>query len=97
MPARRQSPRQSRSHSPQAPAQDEAENILEEVIVTASRRDEALQDVALAVAVIDTGKFADAGLTGLADVLPFVPGVSVVDTGRSFFNVVHKLSDVLHQ
>jgi len=76
-------------YSPQAPAQDEAENILEEVIVTASRRDEALQDVALAVTVIDTGKFADAGLTGLADVLPFVPGVSVVDTGRSFFNTVH--------
>ncbi|KAA9134026.1 TonB-dependent receptor [Marinihelvus fidelis] len=69
---------------------DESLNtILEEVIVTASRREESLQDVAAAVAVVDTGKYADAGLVGLADVLPFVPGVSVIDSGRPYFNLVY--------
>jgi len=70
-------------------AQDEAESALEEVIVTASRREEALQDVAIAVSVIDVGEFADAGLTGLPDILTFVPGVSVVDGGAPFSNSVY--------
>jgi outer membrane receptor protein involved in Fe transport len=74
---------------PEAAAQDEAVIQLEEIIVTASRREEALQDVALAVSVLDVREFADAGLTGLADILPYVPGVSVIDTGRPFFNSVY--------
>jgi len=48
-----------------------------------------LQDVAIAVSVIDVGKFTDAGLTSLTDILPFVPGVSVVDTGAPFSNAVY--------
>lgn len=76
-------------YSPQASAEEEFEDALEEVIVTASRREELLQDVALSVAVIDTGKFADAGLSSLTDILPFVPGVSVVDDGAAFGNSVN--------
>lgn len=68
---------------------EESVGLLEEVVVTASRREEALQDVALAVAVIDPREFADAGLTGLADILPFVPGVSVISSGGTFFNSVY--------
>lgn len=75
--------------APAASAQDEAESALEEVIVTASRREEALQDVAIAVAVIDVNEFADAGLTGLPEILTFVPGVSVVDGGAPFSNSVY--------
>lgn len=70
-------------------AQDADESALEEVIVTASRREEALQDVAIAVSVVDVGEFADAGLTGLPDILTFVPGVSVDDSGGAFFNSVY--------
>jgi iron complex outermembrane recepter protein len=75
--------------APPAFAQEEADTELEEIVVTASRREEALQNVALAVTVVDVGDLADAGLTGLTDVLPYVPGVSVVDTGRPFFNSVY--------
>jgi len=77
------------THSPAASAQDEVGTVLEEIIVTASRREEALQEVALAVTVLDVGEMADAGLTGLPQVLAFVPGVSVVDTGRNFNNSVY--------
>ncbi|MCU0988976.1 MAG: TonB-dependent receptor [Xanthomonadales bacterium] len=76
-------------YSPPLSAQEEASSALEEVIVTASRREEALQDVAIAVSVIDVGEFTDAGLTSLTDILPFVPGVSVGDSGAPFSNSVY--------
>lgn len=72
-----------------AAAQAEDENALEEVLVTASRREEAVKDVALSVTVLETDKFIDAGLSSLTDILPYVPGVSVVDTGAPFSNSVY--------
>lgn len=62
---------------------------LEEIIVTASRREERLQDVAVAVAVIDPQDFAAGGLTELTSILPFVPGVAVQDTGSTYRNDVY--------
>ncbi len=73
-------------------AQEQLENEtteLEEVIVTASRREESLQDVAISVAVIDVNDYIDAGLTNLTDILPRVPGVSIVGTGGNFGNSVY--------
>lgn len=68
---------------------DDSDLLMEEVVVTASRRSEALQDTALAVAVIDPQEFQDAGLTGLTEILPYIPGVSVVDSGGPFSNNVY--------
>ncbi|MGD2129789.1 MAG: TonB-dependent receptor [Lysobacterales bacterium] len=68
-------------------AEDSA--ALEEVIVTASRREEQLQDVAMAVTVVDVGQYIDAGLSSLTDILPFVPGVSVVNNGATYGNNVY--------
>jgi len=67
---------------------DGYENEIEEVIVTASRREESLQDVAIATAVVDVGELIDAGFSSLTDVLAFVPGVSVADNGASIFSEV---------
>ncbi len=75
-------------YSPQTWAQEEAGDELEEVIVSASRRDEKLQDVAVAVTVVNVDDFTKAGMSSLADILPFVPGVSVDGNGQSFFNQV---------
>lgn len=74
-----------------AAASDDAEldALLEEVIVTASRREESLQDVAIAVTVIDTQEYADAGFVGMDEILPFVPGVSVVEAGTPYGNFVY--------
>lgn len=77
------------AYSPEVLAQEETDSTLEEVIVTASRREEKLQDVALSVAVVDVNQYADAGLTGLAQILPFVPGVSVTGSGGNYFNNVY--------
>jgi iron complex outermembrane receptor protein len=75
---------------PVAHAQDGAQDVpedemaLEEVIVTASRREERLQDVAIAVSSIDVDEKINAGYFGLNDILTFVPGVSVADSGGTF-------------
>lgn len=58
------------------------------IVVKASRRNERLQDVAMTVATVDVREYIDAGQTSLTDILPFVPGVSVNDTGRPFLNNV---------
>jgi outer membrane receptor protein involved in Fe transport len=48
---------------------------IEEIIVTASRRSESLQDTPLSVATFDPGELAVGGLTKLSDVLDYTPGV----------------------
>ena len=78
------------SYSPFSLAQEETDSILEEVIVTASRREESLQNVALAMAVVKPEKFIDAGLSNLTDILAFVPGVSAQDGGSIFGNPVYE-------
>lgn len=77
------------SYSNTSSAQEEDLGLLEEVMVTASRREEAVQDVALAISVIDMQNFTDAGLSSLTDILPFVPGVSVQNDGAAFGNDVY--------
>ncbi len=72
-----------------AEAQEATGAELEEIIVTASRREETLQNAALAVSVVDVGALADAGLMGLPELLGFVPGVSVVDSGGNFNSTVY--------
>jgi len=72
-----------------AAQEEESSTALEEVIVTASRREEKLQDAAVAVTVLDVNELADSGLTGLPEILPLVPGVSVVDSGGPFNSSVY--------
>ena len=59
-----------------------AEQItVEEVIVTATRRAQEVQDVPAAVAVVDPAAYAAGGLTSLSGVLKYVPGVNFNDGG----------------
>jgi len=59
-----------------------AEQITaEEVIVTATRRAQEVQDVPAAVAVVDPAAYAAGGLTSLSGVLKYVPGVNFNDGG----------------
>ena len=55
-------------------ADDGAATEFEEVIVTASRRSETLQDTALSVIAQVPDDLAVAGLTSLSDVLDYSPG-----------------------
>ncbi len=54
-----------------------AEPVLEEIIVTAQKREERLLDVPLAVSVIDDGAIRRARVNTLADVAMLTPGVEI--------------------
>lgn len=62
-----------------AVAADQVE--VEEIIVTASRRAQQVQDVPASVAVIDPQAFAAGGVTSLSGVLKYIPGVNFNDDG----------------
>ena len=52
-----------------------------EIIVTATRRAESVQDIPLNIAAVGGEQIAEQGLTELSDLLPFVPGINIVDRG----------------
>lgn len=57
-------------------------NVLEEVIVTAQRREQNLQDVPVAVSALTGRELADRGVYGYEDYLRTVPGASFADLGN---------------
>ncbi|MET0985405.1 MAG: TonB-dependent receptor, partial [Steroidobacteraceae bacterium] len=56
-------------------------NRLEEIVVTAQRKAERLQDVPIAVNVVAGDTFAEKGLSAAYDLPTVVPGLSYVTTG----------------
>jgi iron complex outermembrane receptor protein len=54
---------------------------LEEIVVTATKRAESIQDVPLSIAAITSEDIDRRGLIGMEDYLRSVPGVNQVDTG----------------
>ena len=56
---------------------------LEEIIVTAQKREERLLDVPISMAAITESALRDAGAMQLSDVLGSVPGVGIVDSGST--------------
>ncbi len=56
---------------------------LEEIVVTAQKREERLLDVPISMAAITEGAMRDAGATQLSSILAAVPGVGIVDSGSS--------------
>src|ERR1044072_7748533 len=65
--------------TPQSAAPDNEGGGLDEIIVTATRRSERLQDVPQSITAIDTQAIAVRGLTGMDDYARIVPGLSVSD------------------
>ncbi|MBN7797522.1 TonB-dependent receptor [Parahaliea mediterranea] len=55
---------------------------LEEVIVTASRREQSLRDVAASVVAVDPADFALKGLQSVEDVVRYTPGVQFESRGQ---------------
>lgn len=63
---------------PQVQAQ---QSSLEEVIVTATRRAESIQDIPLNISAVSGDTITEQGLSNLADVMRWVPGIHIVDQG----------------
>ncbi len=54
---------------------------LEEVVVTATRRAESIQDIPLNISAVSGDAIRSQGLTSLSDVTKWVPGIHIVDQG----------------
>ena len=65
--------------TPASEASEAEADGLGEIIVTATRRSERLQDVPQSITAIDTAGIAIRGLTGMDDYARIVPGLSVSD------------------
>lgn len=60
---------------------DDEEFSFEEIIVTAGRRSQSLQDVPASVVAITPENFTVKGLQQLKDVLNYIPGIQYTDSG----------------
>ncbi len=67
------------------PAQ--AQSVLEEVVVTATKRSENLQDVPLSVMVLDSAKLTDLEVRGFEDYIQYLPTVSYTSNGPGYGQV----------
>jgi iron complex outermembrane receptor protein len=66
-----------------------AQPMLEEVIVTAQKRAESMQDVPIAVTVVSGDKIQSAGIQGLEDLSSYIPNMSInTQAGGSPGNIV---------
>jgi iron complex outermembrane receptor protein len=54
--------------------------VIEELVVTAQKREQIAQDVPLSISVLDQAAIRNAGATSLTDVQNLVPGVQLVNT-----------------
>jgi len=61
----------------------EQQTGLEEITVTAQKREQSLRDVPLSVNVVDAERLATGNINKLADLVEFVPNLSMTETGIS--------------
>lgn len=71
-----------------AMAQDRPDPDSEEIVVTASRREQSLQDTPLAVTAVDPQELARAGLNRLREVVEVTPGVHYAGGGLANGNTI---------
>ena len=65
---------------------------LDEIVVTAQKRAQSLQDVPVSVAAVDAEKMSDAGIVDLQGLSEFVPNFSINETGISTTITVRGIS-----
>jgi iron complex outermembrane recepter protein len=64
-------------------AEDDTGFVLEEIVVTAQRREQSLQDVPISVSAFDQNFIKDTGIKNINDVVAYTPGLSGTDEGLS--------------
>ncbi len=69
------------ANSTEATNDSAAKPAIQEILVTAQKREERLQDVPMSITALSSSAIASRGLVGLDDYLRSVPAVSYVDQG----------------
>src|SRR5210317_2224231 len=68
-------------------ATPDAAQQLEEVLVTATKRSESVQDIPMAVQVMGQQQLEDLGIADIEDYVTMLPNVSFINTGPGTANV----------
>ncbi len=71
------------SQTTSAPAGSQAPSQIEEVVVTAQRREEKLQDVPLAVSALTAGQIESRGIEDIGDLNALAPGLQISKTASN--------------
>ncbi len=71
--------------------------MLEEVVVTAQKRVESLQDVPISVSAINGTKIVQAGITELQDMTAYVPNLTMNETGIGTNITIRGVSSGINQ
>jgi len=69
------------SASPVAFAQDTGADVLEEILVTASRREQRIEDIPYNISAVDGSDIEDQNMVDNAELMRSIAGVSVIDRG----------------
>jgi iron complex outermembrane recepter protein len=85
------------AHTAPVFAQDNAAFTLEEVIVTAQKREQSLQDVPLSVNAVSGEKMAEAGITNLEGMTGLVPNLTFNQTGIGTNVAIRGISSGINQ
>ena len=70
-----------------AEAQDSTPLALEEIIVTAQKREQSLQDVAVSIQVLDNSQLENLGVRSFEDFIDFLPTVSYDSAGPGYAKI----------
>ena len=57
------------------------EKALEQVVVTATRRDESILEIPINITAVSANQIEDLRLTGISEIARYVPGLVVLDRG----------------
>lgn len=71
-----------------------ADNGLEEIVVTAEKREENLQNVPIAVTAMTGDTLTATGISNVEDLQFFVPGVSITNDSMAIINIRDRKSVV---
>ncbi len=63
------------------PVYSQEDSGLEEIIVTATRREGTIQNVPINIAAVDGARIEEQGFAAIADLLSYVPGINAVNQG----------------
>ena len=71
-----------------SPAEQPTESSLQEIVVTAQRREQSLESVPFSITAISGTQLSDAGVTDIASLTAQVPGLSIYDLGTRLSGAV---------
>ncbi len=83
-----QSDSPQQNNSPRKIDKSNREQRIEEIIITATKRSESIQDVPMSITAIDDQEMDRRGFSGMDDYLRLLPGVNIIDQGVGFNTII---------